>query len=114
MLQGAGIIFFSYVGFDTASTTALEARNPQRDLPIGIIGTLVISTVLYVAMAAVITGMVPYFKLNDAEPVAVALDAHPALAWLGVFLKIGHHRRHDFGDPDFAPRAAAHPALHGR
>jgi APA family basic amino acid/polyamine antiporter len=77
------------VGFDTASTTALEARNPQRDLPIGIIGTLVVSTVLYVAMAAVITGMVPYFKLNNAEPVAVALDAHPALAWLGGFLKIG-------------------------
>ncbi|MGH8270259.1 MAG: amino acid permease, partial [Steroidobacteraceae bacterium] len=53
VLQGAGIIFFSYVGFDTASTTALEARNPQRDLPIAIIGTLVVSTVLYVAVAAV-------------------------------------------------------------
>jgi APA family basic amino acid/polyamine antiporter len=89
VMQGAAIIFFSYVGFDTASTTALEARNPQRDLPIGIIGTLVVSTVLYVAVAAVVTGMVPYFKLNDAEPVAVALDAHPALAWLGVFLKVG-------------------------
>ena len=89
VLQGAGIIFFSYVGFDTASTTALEARNPQRDLPIGIIGTLVVSTVLYVAMAAVVTGMVPYFKLNDPQPVAVALDAHPALSWLAVFLKLG-------------------------
>ncbi|MGH8287514.1 MAG: amino acid permease [Steroidobacteraceae bacterium] len=89
VLQGAGIIFFSYVGFDTASTTALEARNPQRDLPIGIIGTLVVSTVLYLAMAAVVTGMVPYFKLNDAEPVAVALDAHAALSWLGAFLKVG-------------------------
>jgi basic amino acid/polyamine antiporter, APA family len=89
VMQGAAIIFFSYVGFDTASTTALEARNPQRDLPIGIIGTLVVSTVLYVAVAAVVTGMVPYFKLNDAEPVAVALDAHPALSWLGVFLKVG-------------------------
>jgi basic amino acid/polyamine antiporter, APA family len=89
VMQGAAIIFFSYVGFDTASTTALEARNPQRDLPIGIIGTLVVSTVLYVAMAAAITGMVPYFRLNNAEPVAVALDAHPTLAWLGVFLKIG-------------------------
>jgi basic amino acid/polyamine antiporter, APA family len=89
VLQGAGIIFFSYVGFDTASTTALEARNPQRDLPIGIIGTLVVSTVLYVAMAAVVTGMVPYFRLNDPQPVAVALDAHPALSWLGVFLKLG-------------------------
>ena len=60
VLQGAAIIFFSYVGFDTASTTALEARNPQRDLPIGILGALVISAVLYVAMATVLTGMLPY------------------------------------------------------
>ena len=114
VLQGAGIIFFSYVGFDTASTTALEARNPQRDLPIGIIGTLVVSTVLYVATAAVVTGMVPYFKLNNAEPVAVALDAHPALSWLRGVPDPRHHRRHDVGDSDFTPRAAAHPALHGR
>jgi APA family basic amino acid/polyamine antiporter len=89
VMRGAAIIFFSYVGFDTASTTALEARNPQRDLPIGIIGTLVISTVLYVAMAAVITGMVPYLKLNDADPVAVALDAHAALYWLRGLVILG-------------------------
>ncbi len=89
VLQGAGIIFFSYVGFDTASTTALEARNPQRDLPLGIIGTLLISTLLYLAMAATITGMVPYFKLNVAAPVAVALDAHPALSWLGSLVILG-------------------------
>ncbi len=89
VMQGAAIIFFSYVGFDTASTTALEARNPQRDLPLGIIGTLVISTVLYVAMAATITGMVPYFKLNVAAPVAVALDAHPALYWLKSLVILG-------------------------
>jgi APA family basic amino acid/polyamine antiporter len=89
VLQGAGIIFFSYVGFDTASTTALEARNPQRDLPIGIIGTLVVSTVLYVAVAAVVTGMVPYFKLNSAEPVAVALEAYPALSLVSKLLIVG-------------------------
>lgn len=89
VLQGAGIIFFSYVGFDTASTTALEARNPQRDLPIGILGTLVVSTVLYVAMAAVVTGMLPYLELNDPEPIAVALDAHAARSWLAVLLKLG-------------------------
>ncbi len=89
VMQGAAIIFFSYVGFDTASTTALEARNPQRDLPLGIIGTLVISTVLYVAMAATVTGMVPYFKLNVAAPVAVALDAHPALSWLKSLVILG-------------------------
>ena len=89
VLQGAGIIFFSYVGFDTASTTALEARNPQRDLPLGIIGALLISTLLYVAMAAVITGMVPYFQLNVAAPVAVALEAHPALSWLRSLVIVG-------------------------
>jgi basic amino acid/polyamine antiporter, APA family len=89
VLQGAAIIFFSYVGFDTASTTALEARNPQRDLPLGILGALLISAVLYVGMSAVITGMVPYAKLGVDAPVAVALDAHPQLAWLGVFVKIG-------------------------
>ncbi len=89
VLQGAGIIFFSYVGFDTASTTALEARNPQRDLPLGIIGALVISAVLYVAMASVLTGMVPYQKLDSDAPVAAALDAHPQLAWLSWLLKVG-------------------------
>jgi basic amino acid/polyamine antiporter, APA family len=89
VLQGSAIIFFSYVGFDTASTTALEARNPQRDLPLGIIGALVISTLLYVGMSAVMTGMVPYTKLNVDEPVAVALDAHPQLQHLGLLLKAG-------------------------
>ncbi|HXZ59980.1 MAG TPA: amino acid permease [Steroidobacteraceae bacterium] len=89
VLQGAGIIFFSYVGFDTASTTALEARNPQRDLPLGIIGALLISAVLYVAMSTVLTGMVPFRKLDSDAPVAVALDAHPQLAWLSWFVKAG-------------------------
>ena len=81
-MQGAAIIFFSYVGFDTASTTALEARNPQRDLPIGILGALMISTVLYLTMAATMTGMVPFQQLNVDAPVAVALDLHPQLSWL--------------------------------
>jgi basic amino acid/polyamine antiporter, APA family len=89
VLQGAGIIFFSYVGFDTASTTALEARNPQRDLPLGILSALVISALLYVVMSATITGMVSYTKLDVAEPVAVALDAHPQLSWLSPLVKIG-------------------------
>ena len=89
VMQGAGIIFFSYVGFDTASTTALEARNPQRDLPLGIMGTLIISTVLYMAMAAVITGMISYTHLNVAAPVAAALDAHPALSWLRSLVILG-------------------------
>jgi basic amino acid/polyamine antiporter, APA family len=89
VLQGAGIIFFSYVGFDTASTMALEARNPQRDLPLGILGALVISAVLYVAMSTVLVGMVPYTKLNVAAPVAVALDLYPQLAWLAWPVKLG-------------------------
>ena len=89
ILRGSAIIFFSYVGFDTASTTALEARNPQRDLPIGIIGALVISTLLYVGMAIVMTGMVPFTSLKVDEPVAVALDAHPQLAWLAPLVKAG-------------------------
>lgn len=89
VLQGAGIIFFSYIGFDAASTTAREARNPQRDLPLGILGALLISAVLYIGMAAVMTGMVPYPQLGAAAPVAVALDAHPQLAWLGSLVKIG-------------------------
>jgi APA family basic amino acid/polyamine antiporter len=89
VLQGAGIIFFSYVGFDTASTMALEARNPQRDLPLGILGALAISALLYVAMSTVLTGMVNYQHLNVAAPVAVALDAHPQLGWLAWPVKLG-------------------------
>ena len=89
VMMGAGIIYFAYIGFDTAATTAQEARNPQRDVPLGILSALAISTVLYVAMAAVMTGMVSYTKLGVAAPVAVALDEHPALFWLGLPVKIG-------------------------
>ena len=89
VLQGAGIIFFSYVGFDTACTTARETRNPQRDVPLGILAGLGISALLYIGMAAVMTGMVPYTQLDVAAPVAVALDAHPELKWLGGLVKLG-------------------------
>jgi APA family basic amino acid/polyamine antiporter len=89
VIQGAAIIFFAYIGFDQAATTAQEARNPQRDLPIGILAALVISTTLYIVMAMVMTGMVDYSKLDVAAPVAVALDAHPELKWLGLPVKIG-------------------------
>lgn len=89
VLQGAGIIFFSYIGFDAASTTAREARNPQRDVPLGILSALVISAVLYIGMAAVMTGMVRYPQLDAAAPVAVALDAHPQMSWLGSLVKLG-------------------------
>jgi len=89
LLRGTAIIFFSYVGFDAASPTARETRNPQRDVPLGILGALVISAILYVAMSAVLTGMIPYQKLGVDAPVAVALDAHPQLGWLGSLVKIG-------------------------
>jgi APA family basic amino acid/polyamine antiporter len=89
VVQGAAIIFFAYIGFDQAATTAQEARNPQRDLPIGILAALVISTTLYVVMAAVMTGMVSYTQLDVSAPVAVALDAHPELKWLGLPVKLG-------------------------
>lgn len=89
VLTGAGIIFFSYIGFDTAATTAREARNPQRDVPRGILGALGVSALLYIGMAAVMTGMVPYPQLGAPAPVAVALDAHPQLAWLGALVKLG-------------------------
>jgi APA family basic amino acid/polyamine antiporter len=89
VMMGAGIIYFAYIGFDTAATTAQEARDPQRDVPAGILGALAISTVLYLAMAAVMTGMVSYERLDVAAPVAVALDAHPSLFWLGLPVKIG-------------------------
>ncbi|HEX9208555.1 MAG TPA: amino acid permease [Steroidobacteraceae bacterium] len=89
IMQGAAIIFFAYIGFDQAATTAQEARNPQRDLPLSIIAALLISTTLYVVMAAVMTGMVSYTQLDVPAPVAVALDAHPELFWLGLPVKIG-------------------------
>lgn len=89
VFQGAAIIFFSYIGFDTASTAAREARNPQRDVPLGILAALGISAVLYIGMAAVMTGLVPYTQLDVGAPVAVALDAHPQIAWLGFLVEIG-------------------------
>ena len=82
--RAAGVIFFAYIGFDAVSTAAQEAKNPQRDVPIGILGSLIICTILYVAMSAVLTGLLPYPKLNDAAPVAVALEAHEGLLWLSI------------------------------
>jgi APA family basic amino acid/polyamine antiporter len=72
---GAAIVFFAYIGFDTVSTAVEECKNPNRDIPIGIVGSLIICTVLYIAVAAVLTGVVPYSTLNNSEPVAYALRA---------------------------------------
>jgi basic amino acid/polyamine antiporter, APA family len=90
IVRGAGVIFFAYIGFDAVSTAAQEARNPQRDMPIGIIGSLAICTVLYIAVALVLTGIVNYTELNVPDPIAVGINAAgPDLAWLRPVVKIG-------------------------
>ena len=90
ILRGAGVIFFAYIGFDAVSTAAQEARNPQRDMPIGILGSLAVCTVLYILMALVMTGMVHYSKLNDPAPILIAVQAAgPSLAWLRYAVEIG-------------------------
>jgi APA family basic amino acid/polyamine antiporter len=90
VLRGAGVIFFAYIGFDAVSTAAQEAKNPQRDMPIGILGSLAVCTVLYVLMALVMTGMVSYTKLNDPAPVLVAVQAAgSSLAWLRYAVEVG-------------------------
>jgi APA family basic amino acid/polyamine antiporter len=90
VVRGAGVIFFAYIGFDAVSTAAQEAKNPQRDMPIGILGSLAICTVLYIAVALVLTGIVSYTKLNDPAPIAVAINSlGPSVAWLRPIIKIG-------------------------
>ena len=89
ILRGAGVVFFAYLGFDAVSTTAAEAKEPQKTMPIGILGSLAICTVLYVGFALVLTGMVKYSDMHgDASPVATAIDKTP-FAWLQVTVKLG-------------------------
>ncbi|MFA5329946.1 MAG: amino acid permease [Prolixibacteraceae bacterium] len=89
ILRGAGVIFFAYIGFDAVSTAAQEAKNPQKDMPIGILGSLGISTVLYIAVALVITGIVSYTFLNVADPIAVGVNSMgQKLFWLRPIIKI--------------------------
>jgi APA family basic amino acid/polyamine antiporter len=87
VLRGAGVMFFAYIGFDAVSTAAQEAKNPSRDMPIGILGSLAICTVLYIAVAIVLLGLVPYSKLDVADPLAVGIDA-TGMRWLAPFVKI--------------------------
>jgi APA family basic amino acid/polyamine antiporter len=90
ILTGAGVIFFAYIGFDAVSTTAQEAVNPKRDLPIGILVSLVVCTVLYIAVSLTLTGIVPYKQLNVPAPIAVAIDyTGKSLNWLAPVIKIG-------------------------
>jgi APA family basic amino acid/polyamine antiporter len=90
VMRAATIVFFAYIGFEAVSTAAGEAKDPKRDMPIGILGSLVICTVLYMATSAVLTGVIPFTKLNVAAPVAVAVDAFPG-EWsvLAYSIKIG-------------------------
>ena len=109
VMRAAGVVFFAYIGFDAVSVAAQEARNPQRDMPIGILGSLLICTVLYMLMSLVITGMAPYAILNVPQPVAVAVEQAGGAAelagaagqsWRGV--GIGH------GGAGAAARPIAH------
>lgn len=88
VMRGAGMIFFAYIGFDAVSTAAQEARNPQRDMPIGILGSLGVSTVVYILVALVLTGVVSYTKLGVPDPIAVGIDA-TGLTWLSTIIKVG-------------------------
>lgn len=90
ILRGAAVVFYAYLGFDALSTAAGEARNPQRDMPKGILISLSICAVLYIAVTTVLTGIVHYKELNVAAPIAVAVDqAGSGLSWLSPFIKLG-------------------------
>ncbi len=95
VFRAAAIVFFAYIGFDAVSTAAGEAKNPQRDMPIGILGSLAICTVIYIAVCAVLTGMTNYTLLNTAKPVATALeevlkaDPGASIGWLKTAVEIG-------------------------
>jgi APA family basic amino acid/polyamine antiporter len=88
MLAGAAVVFFAYIGFDSVSTHTEEAKNPQRDVPLGIIVSLVLCTVLYIAVAAVMTGMVPYNELDIDAPVSQAF-ARAGLPWAQAIISVG-------------------------
>ena len=88
IVAAAGVIFFAYIGFDAVSTTAQEAKNPQRDMPIGILGSLAICTVLYILVSGILTGIVPYAQLNVAEPIAIGIEA-TGFTVLASLIKVG-------------------------
>jgi len=89
VLRAAGLVFFAYVGFDAVATASAESRDPRRTVPIGLLATVAISTILYVGIGLVMTGMVPFEKLNVANPISAATDAYPSLDWLGVLVDVG-------------------------
>jgi APA family basic amino acid/polyamine antiporter len=89
VLRATGVIFFAYIGFDAVSVAAQEARKPQRDIPIGILGSLLICTVLYMLMSYVLTGLASYKTLNVTYPVSMAVASIPATAWLTQIVNVG-------------------------
>jgi APA family basic amino acid/polyamine antiporter len=88
VVRGAAVVFFAYIGFDAVSTAAQEANNPTRDVPIGILGSLLICSTLYVVVGFVLTGIVPFDKLNVSDPIAVGIDA-AGIGWLAPLIKFG-------------------------
>ncbi len=112
MLRGAAVVFFAYIGFDAVSTAAQEARVPNRDMPIGILGSLVICTVLYVAVGFILTGIVPFDRLDVPDPIAVGIDA-AGVGWLGPLIKLGIILGPHLGHPGDAAGAAADLSCHG-
>jgi APA family basic amino acid/polyamine antiporter len=90
VLRATGVIFFAYIGFDAVSVAAQEAKNPQRDMPIGILGSLIICTILYILMSLTMTGLASYKILNVPHPVYIAIqNAGPSLRWLGFLVDVG-------------------------
>lgn len=88
ILRAASVIFFAYVGFEAVSTAAAEAKNPQKDMPFGIVGSLIVCTLIYMATALVLTGVVHYSSLNVPDPIAVAVD-QIGLGWFSFLIKVG-------------------------
>lgn len=89
ILRAAGLVFFAYVGFDAVSTAAAESRNPQRTVPIGLLATVLIATLLYVAIGLVLTGMTTYANLDVADPLARAIESVGGLGWLRTLVGVG-------------------------
>ena len=89
VFRATGVLFFSYIGFDAVSVAAQEAKNPQRDIPLGMLGSLIICTALYMVMSYVLTGIAPYQTLNVAHPVSQAVEALPGTRWLTQYVNIG-------------------------
>ncbi|KXN67147.1 amino acid transporter, partial [Conidiobolus coronatus NRRL 28638] len=88
LMKGASVVFFAYIGFDSVSTAAQEAKNPGRDMPIGIISSLIICTILYIAVSLVMVGIIPYSELNTSSPISTAIN-YIDIHWLSVVVSFG-------------------------